>query len=245
MAKQSSMLQKKLRELEHELINKVFSLPAETQLSELYIQDVEQRFFFLKNLLSAETTSSSKRPQYRLQQIGKRLSDLETAFYDRNNNNKTATTQVQLENVSCSASCLDDDGDQTANETGLCEFEESGNAFQSLMKEATPLTVTTQDQLGIVPSTESCLDEDGDQTSEETGSFEFEEAENAFQSLIEEKTPSMKTEMVKVLVKKRSGRVFWGMASGVVIAMALVGFMTESSSGIFPHLKHSVCLPPT
>ncbi|KAJ6869602.1 hypothetical protein NC651_034361 [Populus alba x Populus x berolinensis] len=235
MAKQSSMLQKKLRELEHELINKVFSLPAETQLSELYIQDVEQRFFFLKNLLSAETTSSSKRLQYRLQQIGKRLSDLETTFYERNNNNKTATTQVQLENVSCSASCLDDDGDQTANETGLCEFEESGNAFQSLMKEATPLTVTTQDQ----------LDEDGDQTSEETGSFEFEEAENAFQSLIEEKTPSMKTEMVKVLVKKRSGRVFWGMASGVVIAMALVGFMTESSSGIFPHLKHSVCLPPT
>jgi hypothetical protein len=241
MAKQSSMLQKKLQELEHELINKVFSLPAETQLSELYIQDVEQRFFFLKNLLTAETTSSSKRPQYRLQQIGKRLSDLETAFYDRNNNNRTATTQVQLENVSCSASCLDGDGDQTSNETGLCEFEESGNAFQSLMKEATPLTVTTQDQLD-----ESCLDEDGDQTSEETGSFEFEEAENAFQSSIEEKTPSMKTEMVKVLVKKRSGRVFWGMASGVVIGMALMGFMTESSSGIFPHLiKHSVCLPPT
>ncbi|KAJ6294490.1 hypothetical protein OIU76_022543 [Salix suchowensis] len=245
MTKQSSMLQKKVQELEHELIHEVFSLPAETRLSELYIQDVEQRFFFLRKLLSAETTSSSKRPQHRLQQIEKRLSDLETAFNDRNKNNKTATTQGQIENVSCSGSCLDDGGDLTFNETVLSEFEESGNVFQSLMAEATPLAVTTQDQLQNVPSTESWIDDGGHQTSEERGSWEFEEAENAFQSVIKEKTPSMETEMVRVPVKKRSGRVFWGLASGVVIGTALMGFLTEILSGSFPHLKQSVCLPPT
>ncbi|KAG5230523.1 transmembrane protein [Salix suchowensis] len=220
MTKQSSMLQKKVQELEHELIHEVFSLPAETRL-----------FFFLRKLLSAETTSSSKRPQHRLQQIEKRLSDLETAFNDRNKNNKTETTQGQIENVSCSGSCLDDGGDLTFNETVLSEFEESGNVFQSLMAEATPLAVTTQDQLQNVPSTE--------------GSWEFEEAENAFQSVIKEKTPSMETEMIRVPVKKRSGRVFWGLASGVVIGTALMGFLTEILSGSFPHLKQSVCLPPT
>ncbi|KAF9668222.1 hypothetical protein SADUNF_Sadunf15G0106700 [Salix dunnii] len=245
MTKETSMLQKKVQELEHELIHKVFSLPAETRLSELYIQDVEQRFYFLRKLLSAETTSSSKRPQYRLQQIDKRLSDLETAFYDRNKNDNTATTRGQIENVSCSASCLDDGGDQTFNETGLCEFEESGNVFHSLMAEATPLAMTTQDQLENVPSTESCIDDGGHDTSEERGSWEFEEAENAFQSVIKEKTPSMETGMVKVCVKKRSGRVFWGMASGVVIGTALMGFLTGISSGSFPYLKQSVCLPPT
>ncbi|CAK7337038.1 unnamed protein product [Dovyalis caffra] len=193
------MLQRKLKELEHELMNKVFSLSAGTPLPKLYTQDVEQRFFFLKTLLSAETASSSKKSQFCLQLIGKRLSDLETAFYDWSDNNETV--------------------------------------------------LTAQDQLGNVSCTESCLDDDGDQTSEETGLHEFEEAENVFQSLIEVKKPLKETvrvlEKKSDLIKNRSGRFCGGMASGVVIGMALMGFVMVTLSECFPYLKHSVCLPPT
>lgn len=61
MTKRYSILQRKLQELESELSQR-FSLPATTACSQLLLEDIEQRFAFLKNLLSAEVASHPSKP---------------------------------------------------------------------------------------------------------------------------------------------------------------------------------------
>lgn len=137
MTKGYSILQKKLQELES-ILTQVFALPPDTPYHQHYAEDIEQRFVFLKNLLSAEIASSPKKPHH-LQHIGKRMVELATAFHDWDE--YRSLTQDQVEKVStcsCTESCLNDDGG-TSPELGSLGFEDPENEFDGLMKEKEPV----------------------------------------------------------------------------------------------------------
>lgn len=117
MAKRSySILQKKLKELES-VLSELLSLPLETPNynHQLYAQDIEQRFEFVRKLLSAEITSSNPKKRYHLQHVARRLAELESIFKEWDNYKALTVVehfQPPVSTCSCAESCVnDDDGD--------------------------------------------------------------------------------------------------------------------------------------
>ncbi|KAM7274229.1 hypothetical protein ACFE04_028893 [Oxalis oulophora] len=95
-------LQRKIEELESDF--KIFlSLPLDRQIShhKQHSQDIAQRIFFLKHLLSAETSSNPENPRH-LHHIDKRLAELENSFHEwepsDNNNLPMSDGIIHLEN---------------------------------------------------------------------------------------------------------------------------------------------------
>lgn len=128
MTQRYKTLQEKLQELEAKL-SLVFSLPAGSRHHHLNSECIQQRFAFLKNLLSAEIASRPSKPSH-LRHIGKRLDELETAFREHwndvvedcsksvghvniINNNYLDTSSV----CSCDESSVEDDGEATIDLT--------------------------------------------------------------------------------------------------------------------------------
>ena len=110
ITKRYAILQKKLKELESEL-DQLFSLPPETPYNQRFSQDIQQRFLFLKNLLSAEIASRPRKP-YHLQHIAQRLLELEAAFQEWDSFQTSALDHVEKGSTcSCTESCLNDDGE--------------------------------------------------------------------------------------------------------------------------------------
>ncbi|KAI3471049.1 hypothetical protein Pfo_027712 [Paulownia fortunei] len=119
MTQRSVILQKKLHELEFELAD-VFRLPPHLQPGprhRFFFDDVEQRFIFLKNLLSAEVAS---RPQNtdQLHEIGEKLTGLEAAFrgWDKY---RTSALNIYLDDTlsvcsDCTQTLLNDDVEANA-----------------------------------------------------------------------------------------------------------------------------------
>ncbi|KAL9409461.1 hypothetical protein AB3S75_047790 [Citrus x aurantiifolia] len=133
MAKRSySILQKKLKELES-VLSELLSLPPETPNynHQLYAQDIEQRFEFVRKLLSAEITSSNPKKRYHLQHIARRLAELESIFKEWDN--FKALTVVEhfeppVSTCSCAESCVNDnDGDG--------DGDVSPKSYEGLMEE--------------------------------------------------------------------------------------------------------------
>ncbi|KAL9412061.1 hypothetical protein AB3S75_045637 [Citrus x aurantiifolia] len=117
MTKRSySILQKKLKELES-VLSELLSLPLETPNynHQLYAQDIEQRFEFVRKLLSAEITSSNPKKRYHLQHVARRLAELESIFKEWDNYKALTVVehfQPPVSTCSCAESCVnDDDGD--------------------------------------------------------------------------------------------------------------------------------------
>ncbi|CAK9135159.1 unnamed protein product [Ilex paraguariensis] len=110
MTKRYAILQKKLQELEYELVQ-VFALPAETPCHQLLSEGIEQRFLFLTNLLSAEIASNPSKPHH-LHHIAQRLTELETAFRDWDDYRISVVNNFETGSIcSCTQSCLNDDGE--------------------------------------------------------------------------------------------------------------------------------------
>ncbi|KAI5670239.1 hypothetical protein M9H77_10603 [Catharanthus roseus] len=119
MTKRYKTLQKKLQELEAEL-NLVFSLPAETTTPYHHVlsEGIEQRFVFLKNLLSAEIASHPSSKPRHLRHIGQRLTELEIAFREWDDYRAAAVDNFDGASV-CSCddydSCRNDDDREDSN----------------------------------------------------------------------------------------------------------------------------------
>ncbi|KAL3521424.1 hypothetical protein ACH5RR_019573 [Cinchona calisaya] len=130
MTKRYKILRKKLKELKAELIF-IFSLPGgekNIHSSPSYnhqhlSEEIEQRFMFLRNLLSAEMASNPSKPHH-LHHIARALDEYEAAFREweehvtttsaaaanvnKNKFDDTATTSI----CSCDDSCRNDDGEE-------------------------------------------------------------------------------------------------------------------------------------
>ncbi|KAL0452572.1 UNVERIFIED_CONTAM: hypothetical protein Slati_1235300 [Sesamum latifolium] len=81
MTRRSVILQRKLHQLESKLAD-VFRLPLDQKpdpRQQIKVDDIEQRFIFLNNLLRAEAASRPQNADY-LREIGEKLDGLEAAF---------------------------------------------------------------------------------------------------------------------------------------------------------------------
>lgn len=130
MTKRYKTLQKKLKELKAELIY-VFSLPGEkAPYHQLLCEEIEQRFLFIKKLLSAEIASHPSKPHH-LHHIARRLSEYESAFREWDDHMRSTATAVvnnfddTASVCSCDDSCRNDDGEAYCdNDDGLVSFPE-------------------------------------------------------------------------------------------------------------------------
>ncbi|KAF3433141.1 hypothetical protein FNV43_RR24243 [Rhamnella rubrinervis] len=111
MTKRYSILQKKLQELDSQLVN-ICSLQADPPITHrLLAQDFEQRLVFLQNLLSAEIASHPTKPHH-LNHMSRRLQYIESTFRDWDSTGPTALHHVDnASTCSCTESCLNDDGE--------------------------------------------------------------------------------------------------------------------------------------
>ncbi|XAR66138.1 hypothetical protein NMG60_11012242 [Bertholletia excelsa] len=116
MTKRYHILRKKLAELETRL-SQLLALAPETPHSHLLSDDVDQRFVFLKNLLSAEIASGPSKPHH-LGHIHRHVNDLYSAFrqWDAGVNGGAPGGQPEdlvdaKSTCSCTESCLNDDGE--------------------------------------------------------------------------------------------------------------------------------------
>ncbi|KAE8022375.1 hypothetical protein FH972_008178 [Carpinus fangiana] len=203
MTKRYSILQRKLQGLESELSQR-FSLPATTACSQLLLEDIEQRFVFLNNLLSAEVASHPSKPHH-LHHIEQRLAQLEHDFRTWRSFKTSLLNHEDDGNgsrCSCTESCLNDDGEASAEEDterfshglvvgdrALVEFSRGLNKEKALL------------QAGC------------------------------FDSLVEEKAEQER----KGEQRRPVGVGSWcgAMAVGVVLGMALMGFVMVRFSGCF------------
>ncbi|KAJ8752899.1 hypothetical protein K2173_008634 [Erythroxylum novogranatense] len=120
MTKRFAILQNKIDELESELLDLAHHNPDRQPDS----QDIEQRFVFLRTLLSTEVASSPAKPHH-LQHIDKRLTELEAAFHNWDEFRTTLDDDDDMvSKCSCTESCLNEDG-----ETQACSFDELGSPF--------------------------------------------------------------------------------------------------------------------
>ncbi|KAL0403064.1 UNVERIFIED_CONTAM: hypothetical protein Sradi_1947200 [Sesamum radiatum] len=81
MTRRSVILQRKLHQLESKLAD-VFRFPLDQKPDprhQIKLDDIEQRFIFLNNLLRAEAASRPQNADY-LREIGEKLDGLESAF---------------------------------------------------------------------------------------------------------------------------------------------------------------------
>ncbi|KAL7253816.1 hypothetical protein ACSBR1_008205 [Camellia fascicularis] len=132
MAKRYAILQRKLEQLESDLLQ-VLSLPPETPCHQLLSEGIKQRFIFFTNLLSTELASASASPSpshssksnYQLRHLANRLSQFESAFRDWDHHQiSSLTAPATAETCSCTESCVNDDGDLGSTELGDQAFYE-------------------------------------------------------------------------------------------------------------------------
>ncbi|XVE63895.1 hypothetical protein DITRI_Ditri07aG0057800 [Diplodiscus trichospermus] len=250
MTKRYGILQKKLKELESQL-HQLFSLPPETPYHQRFSQDIQQRFLFLKNLMSAEIASRPRKP-YHLQHIAKRLLELEAAFQEWDRFQTSAADHVdKCSTCSCTESCLNDDGEEAEGSSelmSLADLEQVAEASTELSLAGLDLEVAgkylegfdDEDRLKPLPvenlKTSSTIEA-------ETGKRE-ENEERAWG----EAERSMKRKE-KIDDQFRFGKCLGSLASGVVLGMVLMAFLMVRFSGCFHcygnDSDYTFCLSPT
>ncbi|TQD98986.1 hypothetical protein C1H46_015353 [Malus baccata] len=128
MTKTYRILRKKLKELESYL-ESVLALPPEELAAECQLHhflDMAQRLSFLEKMLSAEKASSPSKPKHlehmsrRLKELGKILSEWVDSLGLTSSGMDCEHVRDDHEDVgstcSCTESCLNDDGDATADD---------------------------------------------------------------------------------------------------------------------------------
>lgn len=139
MTKRFSILRAKLQELESKLHDALLLHPPEsdhqhqhqnhnqTHHANNLSEDIKQKFGFIKNLLSAEISSSPPSKPHHLQHVAHRIASLEEAFL-----------KWDTSSCSCTDSCFHDDGEATG-EVGVAvadfaETEDFPEGFKAMVE---------------------------------------------------------------------------------------------------------------
>ncbi|XWS36946.1 hypothetical protein CRYUN_Cryun19dG0001400 [Craigia yunnanensis] len=250
MTKRYAILQKKLKELESEL-DQLFSLPPETPYNQRFSQDIQQRFLFLKNLLSTEIASHPRKP-YHLQYIAQRLLELEAAFQEWDSFQTSPLDHVEKGSTcSCTESCLNDDGEAAEGSSELMSLAD-------LEQVAEVSTVLSLADLDSEVAGKKYLE--GFDNEDRMMPLPVENLEMT--SVTEAETENRKEDQERVwgeaersmMRKDKRNGVWFGkclvtLASGIVLGMVLMAFFMVRLSGCF-HCYASVsdytfCLSPT
>lgn len=216
MTKRYALLQKKLQELESQL-NKIFGLSGE--YDHIQIDDFEQRLGFVKSLLAAEIASGPTKPHH-LVHMSQRLDEL-IAYWD-------CFKTTSFDNSStcfCTDACLNHDGevenDDDDNDSPSPVYYEDPPEEIVINSEEDIMFNAKEDKLALV--------EFGgvDLVDKETTSFNAIEFSDC---LVDEKGDDEER-----VGKRKLGRGGFsgGLASGMVIGMALMGFFMVTFSGCF------------
>ncbi|OMO94911.1 hypothetical protein CCACVL1_05711 [Corchorus capsularis] len=234
MTKRYKILQKKLKELESEL-NQVFALSqVDTPLDQHISQDIENKFLFLNNLLSAEIASSPQKP-YHLQHIAQRLLELDAAFHQ----NLAPDDVDKGWACSCTESCLNDDGEAEdveglSTDLSLGDLEEVAEASTVLSLAGLDFDDLVDE---LVPPVRPAVEKRKEETSSgvvETESEEEAEGNSSRLREIEQRNGNWVGKYLRTLV------------SGVVLGMVFMGALMVRFNGCFDHESHyTFYLAPT
>lgn len=132
MPKTFSILHKKLEELELQLHHALSQTPTST-LS----QEIQQKFVFMANLLSAEAASCPTEPRH-LSHIARRLSQLEAAFRDLGEGEDYFLDHVDDSSAcSCTESCLNDENENEDEAKSCLEGDDGdgGEFYECVVEE--------------------------------------------------------------------------------------------------------------
>ncbi|XVE56374.1 hypothetical protein DITRI_Ditri04bG0004100 [Diplodiscus trichospermus] len=220
MTKRYAILQKKLKELESELKQAV-ALPPETPHRRRFSQDIQQRFLFLRNLLSAEITSGPRKP-YHLQRLGQKLLELETAFQEWDSFQISTPDHVEKGSTcSCTESCLNDDGEPAEGSSELMSLSDLEHVAENSTDQFGLGGLDLEgfdDEDGLVSVPVSCV-ENLENTINEADETEKRK---------EEERVWVEGEKSKMIKEKGNGvgygKCLGSLASGVVIGMVLMAF---------------------
>lgn len=139
MTKTDSVLESKLQELES-ILNELHhhhhphddqtQTPSNTDLSE----DFKQKLVFIKNLFSAEISSSPPSKRHHLQHVAQRIKRLEETLQILDSRREFSYDQLEKgSSCSCTDSCINDDV-EAVGEVGVTEFTEPEELSEGLNK---------------------------------------------------------------------------------------------------------------
>lgn len=232
MTKSYSILQKKLQELDSQLVI-ICSLQADPPIiHQLLAQDFEQRLVFLKNLLSAEIASHPTKPHH-LNHMSHRLDYIESTFRDWDTTGPTALHHLDnASSCSCTESCLNDDGEVLPpddHDLGSPVNSEGFLGDKALVEYNRGLVETKE-----VPALEfsRCLVEEVDKGKDERVMVE-----------IDEKV--VRKEFQAGSTRVGGGLLCGAVTTGMVLGMALMSLCMVLFSGGFPYAVDAGFLTPT
>lgn len=237
--KRCSILPKKLRELDL-LVNNA-SLQPKNPGFQLIMEDIEQRLSFVKNLLSAEIASHPAK-QHHLENMSRRVGELEAAYRDWGTGSITTTSTLDhVDNVhddnddrASKCSCLQDEDDVSDDLESTLGQDKEG-VCDDLMK-AMPVTVFNN----------LLFEENVDDGRFEDVSDDVVSYNNG--SMVEDGKEEKEVRVDDVDLKKKGlgfGELCGAVASGVVIGMISMCLMMMESSEYDGYGGHGNFLTPT
>jgi hypothetical protein len=214
MTKRYSILRKKLQEVES-VLSHVFSLPVTTPCSDLLLEEIRQRFVFVKSLLSAEVASHPSKPHH-LQHLSQRLEELERDFRAWESFRASGFDRADHDNASgcsCTESCLNDDG-EASGDLGSPVYEEEPDRFpEGLIGEKALAGLNRENGMPAARCFRCSFVETRDMRGEERS--------------------------------VGNGSLCVAMAMGLVLGMALMGYVMARISGCFHYLQPRSFPTPT
>ncbi|PON89479.1 hypothetical protein TorRG33x02_148300 [Trema orientale] len=241
MTKRYSILQKRLQELKSQL-NEISrdkhddddDDDVEDQ-NKIQILDFEQRLGFVRTLLSAEIASRPTKPHH-LVHMSQIFHELEAAYLEDGFKTRSFDDHDNSSTCSCTESCLNDDGevqndDEDDDGDGEDEDEDEDGSSSS-SSSGSPVFEDVDPESNMVTMKNSKAEDDNKVAVVEFGGGKVVSVEQETASFEQRKRES------DVVDEKRLGRggigyFSGGLASGMVLGMALMGFAIVTFSGCF------------